>query len=120
MSATEGEKMSAWNPAKILIAGPCAAETEEQVLSTAEGIARYYPDAIFRAGIWKPRTQPGHFEGVGNVGLKWLQRVKTETGLRVAVEVGNADHVEQCLKHGVDVLWIGARSTGNPFTVQEI
>ncbi|HXH20040.1 MAG TPA: bifunctional 3-deoxy-7-phosphoheptulonate synthase/chorismate mutase type II [Chitinophagales bacterium] len=103
----------------FLIAGPCSAETEEQVMETARSL-KPLNIALFRSGIWKPRTRPGAFEGIGAVGLKWLQRVKHETGLRVAVEVAKTKHVELCLKHGIDVLWIGARSTVNPFTVQEI
>lgn len=103
----------------IVIAGPCSAETESQVLETA----RQLKDAgisYFRAGIWKPRTSPDSFEGVGEAGLPWLQLVKQETGLRSAIEVANGRHVELALKHGVDLLWIGARSSVNPFTVQEI
>lgn len=103
----------------IVIAGPCSAETEEQVLETA----RQLKDAgisFFRAGIWKPRTSPDSFEGVGEDGLRWLQTVKQETGLPAAIEVANAKHVEMALKHGVELLWIGARSSVNPFTVQEI
>lgn len=103
----------------LVIAGPCSAETEEQVLS----IARELKDSdvsIFRAGIWKPRTRPGGFEGVGAIGLKWLQRAKAETGLLMAVEVANATHVKLALEHDIDVLWIGARTTVNPFAVQEI
>ena len=103
----------------ILIAGPCSAETEEQVMETARGLVDQNID-LFRAGIWKPRTRPGAFEGVGTPGLKWLKRVKEETGLRTTTEVANAQHVFDCLKYGVDVLWIGARTTVNPFSVQEI
>ena len=103
----------------ILIAGPCSAETEEQVLATAHGLNDKGVD-LFRAGIWKPRTRPGAFEGIGTQGLKWLKRVKIETGLRVTTEVANAQHVYDCLKFGIDVLWIGARTTVNPFSVQEI
>jgi chorismate mutase len=114
--------MQSQNNIKIteLIAGPCSAETEHQTLATARAIARSFPEAIFRAGIWKPRTRPGCFEGVGKIGLPWLQRVKRETGLRTATEVAKAEHVEACLRHGIDMLWIGARSTVNPFSVQEI
>ncbi len=103
----------------LVIAGPCSAETEEQVLK----IARELKDSdvsIFRAGIWKPRTRPGGFEGVGEIGLKWLQKAKAETGLLMATEVANAAHVKLALEHGIDVLWIGARTTVNPFAVQEI
>lgn len=103
----------------IFIAGPCSAETEEQVLTTAHGLQAQGID-LFRAGIWKPRTRPGAFEGVGTPGLRWLKRVKEETGLRVTTEVANAQHVYECLKYGIDVFWIGARTTVNPFSVQEI
>lgn len=103
----------------ILIAGPCSAETEEQVLSTAHGLADKGID-LYRAGIWKPRTRPGAFEGIGVTGLSWLRRVKEETGLKVTTEVATAQHVYECLKYGIDVLWIGARTTVNPFSVQEI
>ena len=104
----------------LLIAGPCSAESEEQMLTTAKEIAEHYPNAIFRAGIWKPRTRPNTFEGIGNKGLEWLSLVRKTTGMRVATEVANAHHVEECLKNNVDILWIGARTTGNPFSVQEI
>ena len=103
----------------LVIAGPCSAETEEQVL----GIAHSLKDTdvnYYRAGIWKPRTRPGNFEGVGALGLKWLQKVKAETGMKTATEVANRAHVELALEHDVDLLWIGARSTVSPFIVQEI
>ena len=103
----------------IIIAGPCSAETEEQTLETARQLAAQGVK-IFRAGIWKPRTRPGAFEGVGTVGLPWLKKVKEETGMFVAVEVANAHHVYEALKFGVDMLWIGARTTANPFAVQEV
>ncbi len=103
----------------MLIAGPCSAETEAQVMATALGLQAANV-SIFRAGIWKPRTRPGGFEGVGEMGLPWLQRVKAETGMLTAVEVANAAHVKAALDHDVDVLWIGARTTVNPFAVQEI
>ncbi|MBP8066711.1 MAG: bifunctional 3-deoxy-7-phosphoheptulonate synthase/chorismate mutase type II, partial [Flavobacterium sp.] len=99
--------------------GPCSAETEEQVLEVAREL-KGSDVSIFRAGIWKPRTRPGGFEGVGAIGLKWLQKVKAETGLLLAVEVANAAHVKLALEHDIDVLWIGARTTVNPFAVQEI
>jgi len=103
----------------LVIAGPCSAETEEQVLKIAHDLkgtdVNYY-----RAGIWKPRTRPGNFEGVGALGLKWLQKVKEETGLKTATEVANRNHVELALEHDIDLLWIGARSTVSPFIVQEI
>ena len=104
----------------LLISGPCSAESEEQMLSTAKEIAKAFPNNIFRAGIWKPRTRPNAFEGVGSIGLEWMQTVKQETGMRTATEVANARHVEECLKAGIDVLWVGARTTVNPFSVQEI
>ena len=103
-----------------LIAGPCSAETEEQVLATARLLAATGNAAVLRAGIWKPRTRPGEFEGIGSIGLEWLKKAKAETGLPTAVEVANAKHVEEALAAGVDILWVGARSTVNPFTVQEI
>lgn len=103
----------------LMIAGPCSAETEEQVL----GIAHALKDTdvnYYRAGIWKPRTRPGNFEGVGAIGLKWLQKVKEETGFKTATEVANRAHVDLALEYDVDLLWIGARSTVSPFIVQEI
>ncbi|MCI6856698.1 MAG: bifunctional 3-deoxy-7-phosphoheptulonate synthase/chorismate mutase type II [Bacteroidales bacterium] len=103
----------------IIIAGPCSAETEEQVMSTATDLAKA-GIKIFRAGIWKPRTKPGGFEGIGEEGLVWLERVQKETGMLVATEVATRQHVEAALKHGVDVLWIGARTSANPFAMQEI
>ncbi|MBT8206606.1 MAG: bifunctional 3-deoxy-7-phosphoheptulonate synthase/chorismate mutase type II [Eudoraea sp.] len=106
-------------PHPLVIAGPCSAETEEQVLKIAHELkdtdVNYY-----RAGIWKPRTRPGNFEGVGAIGLKWLQEVKKETGLKTATEVANKAHVDLALEHDIDLLWIGARSTVSPFIVQEI
>ncbi|WP_374540871.1 chorismate mutase [Flavobacterium sp.] len=103
----------------LVIAGPCSAETEEQVLEIAREL-KNSDVSIFRAGIWKPRTRPGGFEGVGEIGLNWLQKAKEETGLLMAVEVANAQHVKLALEHNIDVLWIGARTTVNPFAVQEI
>ncbi|MDR3234805.1 MAG: bifunctional 3-deoxy-7-phosphoheptulonate synthase/chorismate mutase type II [Planctomycetaceae bacterium] len=108
------------DPARpIIIAGPCSAETEDQVLDTARSVAQS-GIKLFRSGIWKPRTKPGGFEGVGTAGLAWLKRVKRETGMYVAVEVATKDHVFESLKAGIDFLWIGARTTVNPFAVQEI
>ncbi len=104
----------------LLIAGPCSAENEEQVMSTAREIAAAGKAQVFRAGLWKPRTRPGSFEGAGPEGLQWLLRAKEETGLRIITEVATAEHVEACLKAGVDMLWIGARTTPNPFSVQAI
>jgi chorismate mutase len=103
----------------LVIAGPCSAETEEQVLKIAHEL-KDTDVTVYRAGIWKPRTRPGMFEGVGAIGLKWLQRVKKETGLLTATEVANKDHVKLALDHDIDILWIGARSTVSPFIVQEI
>lgn len=103
----------------MIIAGPCSAETQEQVLNTARRLSQIGVK-VFRAGIWKPRTHPGCFEGVGPEGLKWLGKVKTSFGMKVCTEVANARHVEDCLKAGIDMLWIGARTTANPFLVQEI
>jgi chorismate mutase len=104
----------------LLIAGPCSAETEEQLVATAHLLAKTGRVSALRAGIWKPRTRPGEFEGIGSIGLEWLNRAKEETGLPTTVEVATAKHVEEALKAGVDILWVGARSTVNPFTVQEI
>ena len=104
----------------FMISGPCSAETEEQVMETARQLAAIKEVSIFRAGIWKPRTRPNSFEGVGVEGLKWLRRVKQETGLLVGTEVANEKHVYEALKYGIDMLWIGARTSVNPFTVQEI
>jgi chorismate mutase len=103
----------------LVIAGPCSAETEDQVLKIAHEL-KDSDVSVFRAGIWKPRTRPGGFEGVGVIGLKWLQKAKAETGLLMATEVANAAHVKLALEHDIDVLWIGARTTVNPFAVQEI
>ncbi|MCF6184591.1 MAG: 3-deoxy-7-phosphoheptulonate synthase, partial [Bacteroidales bacterium] len=103
----------------FIIAGPCSAESEKQVLETAKQIASY-GITVFRAGIWKPRTRPGNFEGVGSKGLEWLKTVKQETGMQLTVEVANTKHVYEALKAGIDILWIGARTSANPFAVQEI
>lgn len=115
--------LNTWLPCKqepLLIAGPCGAESETQVLRTAEQISQIPQMALFRSGIWKPRTRPNSFEGMGEKGLIWLQEVKKQFGLKTTVEVATAQHVELALKYGVDVLWIGARTTVNPFSVQEI
>ena len=103
----------------LIIAGPCSAESEEQMLATGNAL-KSHQNILFRAGIWKPRTRPNSFEGIGSIGLKWLKTVKEETGLATTTEVANAFHVEEALKQDVDVLWIGARTTVNPFAVQEI
>jgi len=104
----------------LVIAGPCSAESREQVLSTANELKGIEEVQFFRAGLWKPRTRPETFEGVGEIGLSWLKEVKEQTSLKVGTEVANSHHVELCLKNGIDVLWIGARTTTNPFAVQEI
>ncbi len=103
----------------VRIAGPCSAESEKQVLAAAHALASLEID-LFRAGIWKPRTRPGGFEGAGVEGLRWLRKVKEETGLKVTTEVANTQHVFEALKYGIDVLWLGARTTVNPFSVQEV
>jgi chorismate mutase len=108
--------------APIIIAGPCSAENEEQLLATAEGISKLPMVSIFRAGIWKPRTKPGSFEGVGEKAFPWLKKVKEKYGFKTAVEIAKPEHVELCLSNpeSIDMLWIGARTTGNPFSVQAI
>jgi len=103
-----------------IIAGPCSAETEQQVILTARELAKSPNVKVFRAGLWKPRTRPDSFEGVGKIGLAWLKNVKAETSLLTTTEVANAKHIELCLENNVDILWIGARTTVNPFVVQEI
>lgn len=103
----------------VVIAGPCSAETEDQIMTTAKQLSDL-GIKIFRAGIWKPRTRPGAFEGVGSEGLKWLKKVQKEYGMYTATEVATAKHVFEAIKYGVDILWIGARTSANPFAVQEI
>jgi chorismate mutase len=103
-----------------VIAGPCSAESEQQVILTARELAKSPNVKVFRAGLWKPRTRPESFEGVGKIGLAWLKNVKAETSLLTTTEVANAKHIELCLENNVDILWIGARTTVNPFVVQEI
>jgi len=110
------EKIIAKKP--YLIAGPCSGESEFQMLKIAHEIKE--TSDVFRAGVWKPRTSPGSFEGVGEIALKWLQKVQSETGLKVITEVATANHVNLCLEAGIDMLWIGARTTVNPFYIQEI
>ncbi|MFZ9981532.1 MAG: chorismate mutase [Cyclobacteriaceae bacterium] len=116
------ESLSSWTGVQrpFIISGPCSAETEEQMVTTARQIAATGKAHALRAGIWKPRTRPGQYEGAGDIGLKWLIRAKEETGLPVTTEVANAAHVDACLKAGVDFLWVGARTTVNPFSVQEV
>lgn len=106
-------------PRPSVVAGPCSAETEEQVIQTAKGLKEMGIN-VYRAGIWKPRTHPGSFEGVGAPGLKWMQRAKKEYGLKISTEVASEKHVFECLKYGVDLVWLGARTSANPFLVQEI
>ena len=103
-----------------VIAGPCSAETEQQVILTARELAKSPNVKVFRAGLWKPRTRPDSFDGVGKIGLAWLKNVKAETSLLTTTEVANAKHIELCLENNVDILWVGARTTVNPFVVQEI
>lgn len=117
------ESISTWLPTAskpVIISGPCSAETEDQMIATARQLAATGRVHALRAGIWKPRTRPGQYEGAGEEGLKWLIAAKQETGLPVTTEVANAAHVDACLKAGVDILWVGARTTVNPFSVQEI
>ena len=119
----ENSHINEWEGYKsrpFLISGPCSAETEEQVMETAKQLSELKRVSVFRAGIWKPRTRPNTFEGVGVAGLKWLRNVKKDFGLMVATEVANEKHVYEALKYGIDLLWIGARTSVNPFTVQEI
>ena len=106
-------------PRPSVVAGPCSAETEEQVMETARGLKEMGIN-VYRAGIWKPRTHPGSFEGIGTEGLRWMQRARKEFGLKIATEVASERHVMECIKFGVDLVWIGARTTANPFLVQEI
>jgi len=103
----------------LVIAGPCSAETEEQVMSTARNLAAKGCH-IFRAGVWKPRTKPGGFEGNGEMALPWMQRVKEETGMMISTEVATPEHVEVALKYGMDILWVGARTSANPFAMQAL
>ncbi|PCI94525.1 MAG: 3-deoxy-7-phosphoheptulonate synthase [Flavobacteriales bacterium] len=116
------ESRNNWLPQKtpIIISGPCSVESEEQVLQTAKAISKSENVSILRGGIWKPRTRPNSFEGVGEKGLFWLKQAGKSVGLPVATEVANAEHVEACLKNNIDILWLGARTTVNPFSVQEI
>jgi len=112
-----------WLPSKtepLIISGPCGAESLEQILTTARQLSELNKISLFRAGVWKPRTRPNSFEGMGEIALQWLAEMKKQFGLKTTVEVANAQHTELALKYGVDVLWIGARTTVNPFSVQEI
>lgn len=105
---------------KIIIAGPCSAESPEQLLASAKPLADYGRTDYFRAGLWKPRTRPDSFQGVADAGLKWMAEVKKETGLKIITEVATPQHVEKCMKHGFDAVWIGARTVSNPFSVQQV
>src|SRR5450432_494476 len=123
MVATKSMKeitQDAWIKRPLIISGPCSAETEEQVLKTAVELQETGKVDIMRAGIWKPRTRPGSFEGIGTKGLAWLQKAREITGIPVAVEVATAKQVEDALHFDIDVLWIGARTTVNPFSVQDV
>jgi len=120
---TEIKTIKNWLPQSaepLVISGPCSAESREQLLQTARLLAKQPQVKVFRAGIWKPRTRPNGFEGAGVEGLKWMQEVKAETGLLLTTEVANPQHIEQALAHGIDILWIGARTVVNPFSVQEL
>jgi chorismate mutase len=122
-TATKSAKeiaQAAWNKRPLIISGPCSAETEEQVLATATQLANTGKVDMIRAGIWKPRTRPGSFEGIGTKGLAWMQSARKQTGLPVTVEVATGKQVEDALHFDIDVLWIGARTTVNPFSVQEV
>jgi chorismate mutase len=125
MEATETKSakevvQAAWKKRPLIISGPCSAETEEQVLETAGRLAKTGKVDMIRAGIWKPRTRPGSFEGIGTKGLAWMQQARKQTGLPITVEVATGKQVEDALHFDVDVLWIGARTTVNPFSVQEV
>lgn len=125
MQATANQTMKevtqqAWAKRPMIISGPCSAETEEQVIETAQQLANTGKVDVLRAGIWKPRTRPGSFEGIGTKGLPWLQKARSLTGLPVAIEVATAKQVEDALHFDIDILWIGARTTVNPFSVQEV
>ena len=116
---TESQVIDGQGISPIIIAGPCSAETRKQVFETGEAL-KSSGISFFRAGIWKPRTNPDSFAGAGDVALKWVQSLRNETGLKIATEVANVRHVEKALAHDIDLLWIGARTSVNPFSVQEI
>ena len=125
MQATDNKTMKnlvqeKWSKRPLIISGPCSAETEEQVIDTCTRLAKTGKIDVLRAGIWKPRTKPGLFEGIGTKGLPWLLQAKKITGLPTTVEVATAKHVQDALQFDVDMLWIGARTTVNPFSVQEV
>ena len=109
-----------FNDKHIIIAGPCSAETETQVLETARKLSKINKIKLFRAGVWKPRTRPGNFEGVGEKALEWLQKVKQQTGLKVCTEVASPEHIHLAAKYNIDVVWIGARTVSNPFSIQDL
>ena len=122
-TALEVKPLSDWidtNNLPLIISGPCSVESREQLFTTGKELAKLGKVNMIRAGIWKPRTRPGIFEGIGEIGLKWLQELKHEIGLKVCVEVATPQHVESALNHEVDALWIGARTTVNPFSVQTL
>src|SRR6476661_702837 len=119
-NANTDKVLQTWNKRPLIISGPCSAETEEQVLETATRLAKTGKVDMLRAGIWKPRTRPGSFEGIGTKALAWLQQARKATGLPIAVEVATAKQVEDALHFDVDVLWVGARTTVNPFSVQDV
>src|SRR3954469_19079296 len=119
-ATTTQDALPQWKKRPLIISGPCSAETEQQVLETAKRLASTGKVDMLRAGIWKPRTRPGSFEGIGTKGLAWLQQAKKLTGLPTTVEVATGKQVEDALHFDVDVLWIGARTTVNPFSVQEV
>ena len=120
MSSSKVNFVSSENKTPYFISGPCSAESEEQVIETASRLKDTGKIDMLRAGIWKPRTRPNSFEGVGEIGLPWLAKAKEITGLPLCVEVANSKHTELAMKHGVDALWVGARTTVNPFSVQDI
>ncbi len=121
--ASDISPLSEWIPLsgnRLYIAGPCSVESREQLAETAEGVAQAGNVPVLRAGVWKPRSRPGQFEGKGAEAFPWLKQIRKDTGLRIAVEVARPDHAIQCLEHEVDIIWLGARTTVNPFMVQEI
>lgn len=112
-------KANSRHSAPFLIAGPCSAESEQQMMKTALELSAIGVK-VLRAGLWKPRTRPGNFEGVGEKGLPWMKRIKEETGMSLATEVATPAHVKACVKYGIDILWIGTRTSGNPFSMAEL
>ena len=118
LNITDSNQWLAKDDSPVIISGPCSAESRDQMLTTCNDIAKDKRVSILRAGIWKPRTRPDIFEGIGEIGLEWLKEAKDNTGLKTCVEVATAEHIEAALKWDVDILWIGARTTVNPFSVQ--